>query len=262
MKEKKSNEANIERKKSIFFYVGLLVALAITLIAFEWSYKQYETGESEPIKDLPDEIVEGGDIRVLEKEIPDKPEPYRLVRKQEKEETQKIDRTKEEHPSDKRERTTFSSIDPNQINLEDIPEELFHFEDFEGPIIDPLAGTIEKSVTSIDQRPYFPECCEGAYSPLCYNCTRDKLFAFIRKNIEVPECVHTAGGVQIVWVKLTIDVDGTVNSVEVINMDEICTEAVVRTRDALSKLPPMVPGTYAGVPVRVSYHIPVKLRFM
>ena len=32
----KTNKANLERKKSLFFQAGLIVALSLVLLAFEW----------------------------------------------------------------------------------------------------------------------------------------------------------------------------------------------------------------------------------
>ena len=36
METKKSNRANLEKKRSMFFQVGLLLALGLALVAFEW----------------------------------------------------------------------------------------------------------------------------------------------------------------------------------------------------------------------------------
>lgn len=36
METKKSNRANLERKRSLFFQIGLLLALGLALVAFEW----------------------------------------------------------------------------------------------------------------------------------------------------------------------------------------------------------------------------------
>ena len=36
METKKSNRANLEKKRSMFFQVGLLIALGFAFVAFEW----------------------------------------------------------------------------------------------------------------------------------------------------------------------------------------------------------------------------------
>ena len=59
MIEKKSNKANLEKKKGIFVQLGLVVTLAITLIAFEWTSKPRETSSMGAMSDmnLTEEII-------------------------------------------------------------------------------------------------------------------------------------------------------------------------------------------------------------
>ena len=59
MEAKKSPKADLEGKKVIFTEIGLIIALAVVLFAFEW--KTYETtiedmGRRE-VADIPEEII-------------------------------------------------------------------------------------------------------------------------------------------------------------------------------------------------------------
>ena len=59
MDAKKSPKADLESKKVLFTQIGLIIALAVVLLAFEWkSYdkRQFEL-EQEIIDDAPEEIV-------------------------------------------------------------------------------------------------------------------------------------------------------------------------------------------------------------
>ena len=59
MEAKKSQKADLEGKKVIFTQVGLIIALAATLLAFEWkSYDKSVEGFGERVvEDVPEEIV-------------------------------------------------------------------------------------------------------------------------------------------------------------------------------------------------------------
>ena len=52
MIEKKSNKANLEKKKGIFVQLGLVVTLAITLIAFEWTSRPKEMSSMGTMTDM------------------------------------------------------------------------------------------------------------------------------------------------------------------------------------------------------------------
>ncbi|MBM3405549.1 MAG: hypothetical protein FJY10_11765, partial [Bacteroidetes bacterium] len=53
LEPKKSTRANLETKKPLFFGIGLLISLAITLAAFEWKSSNRLT----EVKYLPDDAV-------------------------------------------------------------------------------------------------------------------------------------------------------------------------------------------------------------
>ena len=72
MQQKKNPEISLERKKGFFFQVGLLVALLIVFVAFEWkSYDkvEYNLGQLN-LDDLEEEM-----IPITERKIEQKPPP-------------------------------------------------------------------------------------------------------------------------------------------------------------------------------------------
>jgi protein TonB len=52
MEVKKSPKADLENKKTVFMQIGLVVVLAIVLIAFEWSTSTMDSGQFEMIEDV------------------------------------------------------------------------------------------------------------------------------------------------------------------------------------------------------------------
>ena len=63
---KKSAKADLESKKTMFIEIGLVVALAAVLFAFEWkSYEKIELSlASRVVDDTPEESVESSEFRL------------------------------------------------------------------------------------------------------------------------------------------------------------------------------------------------------
>jgi len=78
MNPKKSPKADLEGKKFIFKQIGLVLALALVLLAFEWkTYEKTVEGFGDRvIDDIPEEMVE---ITVQEKKPPPPPPPKKVV---------------------------------------------------------------------------------------------------------------------------------------------------------------------------------------
>ncbi len=78
MKAKKSPQADLENKKSIFLQVGFVIALGLAFLAFEWSsidsdYSRY---------DLPDDVIPSEDIipvTIQEEAKPKLPPPLKPI---------------------------------------------------------------------------------------------------------------------------------------------------------------------------------------
>src|SRR5210317_1624970 len=78
MEAKKSPKADLEGKKIIFTQLGLIIALAAILLAFEWkSYDKTVEGFGERIvEDIPEEIIP---ITEQNKKPPPPPPPKKVV---------------------------------------------------------------------------------------------------------------------------------------------------------------------------------------
>ena len=55
MEIKKSKKADLERKRAMFFQIGLIVTLGVVFVAFEWSTSEVVIGESSWVEE---EVVE------------------------------------------------------------------------------------------------------------------------------------------------------------------------------------------------------------
>jgi protein TonB len=77
MKAKKSKKVDLEGKKGIFLQIGILIALSVVYMAFEWNTKYNEVSELTVIRtgdDFEDEIINTYVEPVKKKPLPKKKE--------------------------------------------------------------------------------------------------------------------------------------------------------------------------------------------
>ncbi len=72
MELKKTDRANLEKKKGLFLQIGLVSVLILILIAFEWTTREVRTG---PMGELDDVVVEEEIIPITRREEPPPPPP-------------------------------------------------------------------------------------------------------------------------------------------------------------------------------------------
>lgn len=72
MELKKNADANLENKKGIYFLIGMMLALGIVLIAFEWT--KFE-GEAGSLGDLEIVLEEEEMIPITQQQPPPPPPP-------------------------------------------------------------------------------------------------------------------------------------------------------------------------------------------
>ena len=70
---KKSDRANLENKKSLFFEIGFVLALALAIVAFEWS--TLDTLSRIPITDWDETIETELEIDIIRPEVEPKITP-------------------------------------------------------------------------------------------------------------------------------------------------------------------------------------------
>lgn len=70
MEQKKSKKADLENKKGIFLQVGLVVALSVILIGFEWTTKPQEDDDTEMVRQ-----IEFEDEMIVTRREPPKEQP-------------------------------------------------------------------------------------------------------------------------------------------------------------------------------------------
>jgi len=218
--KKKSPKADLENKKVIFIQIGLIIALAAVLLAFEW--KSYEKQEislaTRNVDDTPEEMVE---ITQHEKPPPPPKPPQQ---------------------------TTIIEIVEDDIEIEDeieIDVEADQETEVQEyvPIEEPEEEEEEQQIfTVVESMPGFP----GG------DAARIK---YLNENIKYPQMARESGIQGRVFVTFVVEKDGSVTDVRVLRgIGGGCDEEAIRV---IQNMPKWVPGKQRGKPVRVQFNMPI-----
>lgn len=230
---KKSKKANIERKKGLFFYAGLLISGALTLVAFEWT--TFETKDKivyEEVEDFKDDVI---------LVMPNFKEEVKMEKPKPKEEKQI-----EKKPDD----TNFEKKD----ELKDDAKKEKTKDDFTGEgkekveIIDTLVketkigGPIDHGIEKFpDNMPEFP----GGYLAMK---------KFIGENTKYPEIDRQRNISGKVFVSFVVDEDGNIIDAKVLKSPSknLANEAL----KVVNSMPKWKPGQKDGKKVKVVFTLP------
>jgi protein TonB len=219
MKPKKSIKANLEKKRTIFFQIGLIITLGIVLTAFEWSTKKihsegidfnllgsdesdYLPPNTEPLKPKPPEpkIITSTVLKLVDKDVDT---PVNLIS------TEPID--------------SIPVVIAPVITKE--PDDLT-YEQFEVTIL-----------------PEFPGG-ESAFNK------------YIAENTKYPQQLLEIGVTGKVYVSFVVDKDGSVTDVSIYRgEDAFLDKEALRV---ISSSPKWKPGFHNGGYVKVRYVVPIK----
>jgi periplasmic protein TonB len=229
MQVKKSPKVDLERRKFIFLQLGFVLALAICLVAFEWSTEEVGAGA---LGDLSMEEVWEEEIEstIQEEEIPE-PEP-------------------EPEPE-----------------IEEVIEELVIVED-DAEVDDRLdidSEANEKTQTQIVIQNYEEE--EEEVEPIDFAVVEDKplfpggdaaLMSFIANNTKYPEIAKENGIQGRVFVQFIIDEKGKVTNVKIARgVDPYLDQEALRV---VKLIPDWKPGKQRGKAVPVNFIVPINFR--
>ena len=218
MLPKKSKEANLERKRSVFLLLGVLTTLTAVLMAFEYttfSNSIKANGTLIIFNDIEEDPIP---IVVVEKTVP-KPPPPKV--KLPTADILIVDELPVEKPK-------VDVVDSFVIDLPpiDLPDE---------PIV-------EKPIAIADQMPSFP----GG---------EKALFKFLSDNIDYPAVAIEEGISGRVYVTFVVNKEGMITDVKLLRgLPGGCSEEALRV---IGKMPRWSPGWHQGKLVSVQYNLPI-----
>jgi protein TonB len=223
MDQKKTQKADLEGKKVIFTEIGLIIALAVCLFAFEW--KSYEKTVQDlgtrQAEDIPEEI-----IPITEQKLkpPPPPPPKQVVRINVVEDDVVVE-------------------DDLNINVE--ADQNTEVEEYIAPVMTQEEESEEERqiFMVVESMPEFP----GG---------EPALYKYLAENIKYPQMAKESGIQGRVFVTFVVERDGRVTDVRVLRgIGGGCDEEAIRV---VAAMPKWAPGKQRGKPVRVQYNLPVK----
>ena len=218
MELKKSEDANLERKRIPLIIMGILFSTALVLVAFEW--KTFET-EVSSLGELDIDLIEEEIIPISQQQPPPPPPP----------------------PAP----TTVIEIveDEKEIEEELIIEDMEVDEDTEIEFIEEVEEEYveEQIFTIVEEMPSFP----GGDAAL---------MKYLGKNIKYPAIAKDAGIQGTVYVTFVVDEKGDVKDVKILrSIGGGCDEEAIRV---VENMPSWSPGKQRGKSVKVQYNLPIR----
>ena len=220
MEIKKNPEVDLENKKGIFFQVGLIVALLVVFVAFE--YKSYDKTTidlaSRVVEDIAEEI-----IPITEQKVkpPPPPPPKQVIKINIVEDDVEVE-------------------DDLDIDVEADDETVM---DEYVPIEEEEEIGEEEIFQVVENQPEFP----GGMS---------ELYVFLQKNVKYPPIAKESGIQGRVFVNFVVERNGSISNVKVLRgIGGGCDEEAIRV---VKSMPKWKPGKQRGKAVRVSFNLPIK----
>jgi len=221
MEAKKTSKADLENKKSIFFQIGLILALVVVLVAFE--YKSYDKITIDLQARVADDFAEEI-IPITEQKVkpPPPPPPKQVTQIKIVEDDVEVEDDLDIDVEADDETVVEEYIPPSDDDEEVVEAEIF---------------------TVVESMPSFP----GGMG---------ELMKFLGQNINYPTLAKESGIQGRVFINFVVEPNGSISNVKVLRgIGGGCDEEAVRV---VKSMPKWSPGKQRGKPVRVSYNFPVK----
>lgn len=228
MELKKSPKADLERNKRILLMLGLVVALGVVLLAFEWKSRPAAVSSlgNLEVAEVEDEVIPI--TRQEQVQPPPPPPPPQVV------EVLKI-------------------VDNNVDILDDLS--MFDSEADKETFIDvaPVIQTVKEEKEEEEAQVFFiveemPEFPGGEAA----------LRRFIANAIKYPQIAQENGIQGRVYIQFVVDRDGSVTQASVARgVDPSLDKEALRV---VNSLPKWKPGMQRGKPVKVSYTVPINFQ--
>jgi protein TonB len=225
---KKNPKFDLEKKRSYFTQLGLVISLLIVIVAFEW--KTYDKTNSSlgtlDMLDLEEEI-----IPLTEKELKPPPPPPPPP--------PKITIVEDDIIIEEELEIEDAEIDEEEIIEileEEEEEELFNF-------------------AVVEQQPIYPGCSESASKDENYICFQRGIGGHIKNNFEYPAIAKEMGISEKIFVEFVIDKSGKITSARVVRgEDRHLREEALRL---VNGIPSMIPAKQRGKAVAVTFTLPI-----
>lgn len=222
MEIKKSPKADLETKKAVFMQIGLVVALSLALIAFEWTTTDVALGSMQMTEDVAAEEEIIPITRQEEVKPPPPPPPPKV--------------------------SDVLNIVDDDVELDD-ELELMDTESNENTTVDYKAVVVEEEEEAdapvffiVEEMPVFPGGEEA-------------LRKYIAQSVKYPAIAQENGIQGRVFVAFVVNTKGEVTDVKIARgVDPNLDKEAIRV---VTNMPKWTPGKQRGKAVKVSYTVPI-----
>ncbi|WP_059027092.1 energy transducer TonB [Gabonibacter massiliensis] len=226
MEVKKSPKADLERRKGIFFEIGLVAALAILFLAFEW---KVSTNVEEEFMTVAEPTMEEEVIPITQQMLKPPPPPPPAPKL-----TDLIDIVEDDTDIEE------------QLEIEDVEADVENREvqnyDYDGEY-DPDATGEDDVFVTVEDMPVFPG---------------GDITKWINKHVKYPMIAQENGVQGKVIVQFVVGKDGTVGDIKVVRgVDSSLDQEAVRV---IKSMPKWKPGKQRGTAVKVSFTVPINFQ--
>lgn len=224
MKPKKTDKADLEKRRGLYLEIGLVFALVAALVAF--NVKSYDNEKIEVVQRTAEDETEEMIIQTQQDELPPPPPPEPEVVTTELNVIENDAETTNEMNMD-----VFDKIE-KQENIEIAPVKV---EEEEEEVEDEIFQVVEQD----------PEYPGGV----------DALYKFIQQNLKYPQLAKENNITGRVFVTFVVEKDGSVSNVKAArDIGGGCGAEAVRV---IKSMPKWTPGKQRGKAVRAAYTLPV-----
>ncbi|NQX92408.1 MAG: energy transducer TonB [Flavobacteriales bacterium] len=243
MEKRKNPKLDLEKKRGLFFFLGLTVTLSATLMAI-----QHTTVETQKLTASLAGFTDDDNIEIAPISFPKKPDAPKLRPQDVIDVIDIID----------------DDVDPNpDPNPEPQPEpDPFSFdpEGFGGDgdleVVDPPVD--QDPLLRVEIMPHFVDCKNVKDRAQQEACTNKEIISIVAKNADFPRYLVDAGIEGTVYVSFVVSKRGKVEDIKIARgvHPRLDKEAI----KAVEALPDFVPGEQQGQKARVIYNIPVNFK--
>ena len=227
MELKKSPKANLENKKTLFTEIGLIVALAVVLVAFEHKTREKAVSTLEEEVYIP---VEEEIIPITQETPPPKPDMPKIPQL-----SDEIDIVSDD-----------IQVEDIIINTEDIAEMGVQVMDYVAEVEEEEIEEVIILSAAVEEEPSFNGGDKNDFS------------RWVQQRLVYPQIALENGIQGTVMLQFDIDKDGNlVNIVVLRGIDKTIDEEAVRV---VSSSPKWSPGRNNDLPVKVRYTFPVQFQ--
>lgn len=232
MRIKKTPQADLNNKRSMFTLIGLVLALGFTYICFEWSDSKVEKIDESLLVNKND-----GETEVIDATTQDEEPPEPEVEEIENEVTEQLEQTLNVVENDVKTEGTISSTEGNMNDT-----------------IAPPAPKMEDTEEEDDEKIIYTKVDKKAQYP----GGKPALNAYLKKNLSYPQIAIDNGIQGNVMVKFVVSNKGKVKDVTVSrSVDPVLDQEAIRV---VSEMPDWIPAEQRNKPCNSYYTLPVNFR--